>query len=89
MRIGNELGGTLTVDFETFRLRKYEFFLIFIDSKEVLNVTAGKEVDSAGLSVQRSESGSFELTKGEHLIQFSVESRIEPQVVSSYWDTQS
>jgi hypothetical protein len=52
-------------------------------------VTAGKELDAAGFSVQRSESRSFQLKKGEHLIQFSVESRIEPKIVTTYWDTQS
>lgn len=39
--------------------------------------------------MQKSDKKTFALTKGEHLIQFSVESRIEPKVISSYWDTQS
>ena len=30
----------------------------------------------------------FELEKGEHLIQFSVESRLEPDIIANYFDTQ-
>ena len=41
MRIADELGGSLTIEYETFRLRKGEAFLVFIDSKEVLSVQAG------------------------------------------------
>lgn len=87
MRVGNELGGTMTVEFETYRLRAGEAFLIFIDSQEVLSVRPGEELDEAGFSVQRSETHTFDLKKGEHLIQFSVESRIEPALITSYWDT--
>ena len=42
MRIVDELGGSLTIEYETFRLRDGEAFLVFIDSKEVLTVKAGK-----------------------------------------------
>ena len=87
MRIADELGGSLTIEYETFKLRTGEAFLIFIDSEQVLSVDAGKSVDEHGFSIQRSDSSTFKLAKGEHLIQLSVESRIEPKVVSSYWDT--
>ena len=29
----------------------------------------------------------FPLNKGNHLIQFSVESRISPKIIKDYWDT--
>ena len=31
---------------------------------------------------------TFDLDKGDHLIQFSVESRLEPDLISNYFDTQ-
>ena len=80
--------GSLTIEYQTYRLRKGEAFLVFIDGDEVLKVTAKKEVDSGGFSVQKSSKSTFKLKKGRHLIQFSVESRNAPKVISSYWDTQ-
>ncbi len=38
-------GGTLTIDFETFRLRALEYFLILIDSEEVYRVGADDELE--------------------------------------------
>lgn len=68
IRIVDRLGGSVSIEYETFRLRKSEAFLVFIDSKEVLKVGVGNEVDSAGYSKQRSDSSVFELSKGRHLI---------------------
>ena len=45
------------------------------------------DVDSGGFSAQMTDTIKFELGKGRHLIQFSLESRIEPKVIASYWDT--
>jgi len=39
--------------------------------------------------VKKSETRTFELNEGIHLIQFAVESRIEPKLITSYWDTQT
>jgi hypothetical protein len=59
----------MTLDYETFRLRQGESFMVFIDSEEVLRVNAGNE-------------------KVDHLIQFSVESRIRADPIASYYETQ-
>lgn len=42
MRIGSELGGSMTIEYDTYSLRKGEAFLVFIDSQEVLKDTRGK-----------------------------------------------
>ena len=77
----------MTIEYETFRLRKKEAFLVFIDSLQVLKVDAGDETESGGFSTQQWATKTFNLDKGDHLIQFSVESRIEPNVIKSYWET--
>ena len=41
----------MTIEYETFRLRDGEAFLVFIDSDEVLKVSSDDEIDSAGFSV--------------------------------------
>jgi len=51
MRIADEFGGSLTIEYETFKLGKKEAFLVFIDSKEVLSVTRGDQVDDLGFSI--------------------------------------
>ena len=79
--------GYIELEFETYKLRRGEEFVVFIDSVEVLKIDAGDELDSAGFSVQRADAKEFRLEKGEHLIQFSAESKIEPDVIFSYWDT--
>ena len=50
MHIANALGGSMTIEYETFRLRKKEAFLVFIDSLQVLKVDAGDETESGGFS---------------------------------------
>ena len=39
--------------------------------------------------MQRIGKEIFELERGNHLIQFSVESRLSPDVITSYYDTQN
>ena len=51
MKIASEGGGSIALEYETFRFRKGESFVVLIDSVEVLRVTAGAELDSAGFSV--------------------------------------
>ena len=68
MRIGSELGGSITIEYETFRLREGEAFLVFIDNYEVLKVEPDSEVDSAGFSVQKKDSKVLQLQKGDHVI---------------------
>ena len=82
--VGTTLGGSLTIDFETLGLRKDEYFLVLIDSEEKLRVPA-KEIQ---LDKTTDETGSkkFPLAKGEHFIQFIVESRISANLISSYKD---
>ena len=77
-------GGSLTIDYETFKLRNFEYFLILIDQVEVLRVGPGEDLEE-GFSVQRTDTKAFALTKGEHFIQFSVESQISGRPVFSYW----
>ena len=50
MRIANNLGGSMTIEYETFRLRKGESFLVFIDSLQVLKVEAGNDTEHGGFS---------------------------------------
>ena len=50
MHIANALGGSMTIEYETFRLRKKEAFLVFIDSLQVLKVEAGEETEHGGFS---------------------------------------
>ena len=50
MHIANALGGSMTIEYETFRLRKKEAFLVFIDSLQVLKVEAGEEIEHGGFS---------------------------------------
>ena len=50
MHIANALGGSMTIEYETFRLRKKEAFLVFIDSLQVLKVEAGDEIEHGGFS---------------------------------------
>lgn len=88
LRIIAETGGSITFEYETFRLHKDEAFLIIIDHKQVHSVFAGTELKD-GLSVQKVDSFTYDLSKGDHLIQLSVESRREPEVVRSYSDTLS
>ena len=88
MRIGSELGGSMTIEFITYKLRRGESFIIFIDAKEVANIKVGKDKDSHGYSKRSMEKMTFDLEKGDHLIQFSVESRLEPDLISNYFDTQ-
>lgn len=78
MRIGSELGGSMSIEYETEKLRAGEAFIVFIDSVEVLKVTGGVE--------KITNEKSFALAKGDHLIQFSVESRLEPDLIASFWD---
>ena len=33
IEIGNELGGSMSIEYETFRLREGEAFIVFIDSE--------------------------------------------------------
>lgn len=87
MRIGRDNGGSMTLEYTTEKLREGEAFIVFIDSVEVLKEEAGHDLDMKGLSKHSSKEKTFELGKGDHLIQFSVESRIEPDLISSYWDT--
>ena len=81
------MGGSLSIEYETYRLREGEAFLVFIDSDEVLKVTADEEIDSAGFSVQKKATSTFPLKKGTHAVQFAVESRLEADLITSYWDT--
>ena len=41
MKIVSHNGGSLAIEFETFRMRKGESFLVLVDDVEVLNVDAG------------------------------------------------
>ena len=86
VRIGSALGGSVDIDFETFNLLPEEAFVMFIDSEEVLREEAGLDVKH-GYSIQKNQIRSFPLEKGDHLIQFSVESRIQEEAIASYWDT--
>lgn len=45
------MGGSIFIEYETFRLRDDESFLVFIDSEEKLKVTKDVEADDAGFSV--------------------------------------
>ena len=56
----------MTIDYETFRLREGEAFVMFIDNDEVLKVIPDNEVDSAGFSVQKKASKVFQLKKGDY-----------------------
>ena len=56
----------MTVEYETFRLREGEAFIVFINSDEVLKVLPDDEVDSAGFSVQKKASKVFQLKKGDY-----------------------
>ena len=53
----------------------------------MLKVTAGDDLDKNGFSKKRSATKKIELEKGNNLIQFAAESRIEPDLISSYWNT--
>ena len=68
MHIANSLGGSMTIEYETFRLRKKEAFLVFIDSLEVLKVEAGNDTEHGGFSSQKWDTKTFDLEKGDHLI---------------------
>ena len=68
IRVADEMGGTMTIDYETFRLRGGEAFLVFVDSKEVLRVTAGRRLDRDGYSHLNSNSTTIKLDRGERKI---------------------
>ena len=88
MRIGADAGGSMTIDYETFKLRQGEAFIVYDNSKEVLKVEAGNDdLDDDDMSKRIASTKTIEMKKGDHLIQFSVESRIEPDLISSYWQT--
>ena len=53
MRIGSELGGSMTIEFLTYKLRRGESFIIFIDAKEVANVKLGHDKDNKGYSLKK------------------------------------
>ena len=88
VEIVNELGGSMTIEYETFRLREGEAFIVFIDSEQVMKVDCGKELDNVGLSPKKNDSMKFDLTPGDHLIQFSLQSTREKNPIASFWDTQ-
>ena len=85
----DEFGGSIMIDYETSRLREGEAFIIFVDGEEKVREIAGSAVDGEGYSLKRVSSRTFGLAKGEHLIQFSLESRIEPEVIISFDDVAS
>lgn len=89
MKIGSEFGGTMTIEYETSQLRRGESFLVFIDGVEQLNIGPGTALNQIGYSVQKTDTHTFSMSKGDHLIQFSGQSVIRPPVIASYWDTQS
>ena len=55
------------VEYSTFKLRKGEAFLIYIDGTEKLKVRP-QEYDESGYGHEKRETKSFNLEKGEHLI---------------------
>ena len=77
----------MTIEYETFRLRDGEAFIIFIDSEQVMKVESGSDVDNDGLSRKKNDSKKFDLTPGDHLIQFSLQSTREKNPIASFWDT--
>ena len=77
----------MTIEYETFRLRAGEAFIVFIDSEQVMKVESGSDVDNVGLSPQKNDSMKFDLTPGDHLIQFSLQSTREKNPIASFWDT--
>ena len=82
----DELGGTITVEFETSRFRKGEALLIFIDGEEKFKFSPSN-FDTDGYSKKQHYERTYELNKGEHLVQFSVESRIEPEVIANFYES--
>ena len=72
--------------FETNHLREGEAFLIYINGEEKYKVVSSN-VDEHGFSSKQEQKQQFEMDSGSNLIQFMVESRIEPKLVKSYWDT--
>ena len=62
------MGGSIWIEYETYRLRDEESFLIFIDGEEMLKVTKDVEADDAGFSVQKKDSCRFQLSHGDHVI---------------------
>lgn len=44
-------------------------------------------MDGDGFSAKKVKTRDFPLERGDHLIQFAVESRIEPDLISSFWQT--
>ena len=68
IRVADEMGGSVTIDYDTFRLRRGEAFLVFVDSKQVLSVTAGRKLDPEGYSYLDSNSTTIKLERGERKI---------------------
>ena len=57
-----------------------------MDGEEKVRETVGTKVDGEGYSLKRQDQRTFDLAKGEHLVQFSLESRIDPEIFASYDD---
>ena len=78
----------MAIEYETNRLREGEAFIVFVNSVEVLKETVDpRQLDKNGFSSKKNSSKTIPLEKGNNLIQFTAESRIEPDLIRSYWDT--
>ena len=79
MIIASEQGGKMILEYETFRLKANEYFLVIIDAEVVLQAKAEAPFEDGGVySSSVTRTVEFPLKKGNHLLQLSVESRIAP-----------
>ena len=69
MIIAAENGGKMIIEYETFRLKANEFFLVIIDAEVVLQAKAEAPFEDGGVySSSVSRTAEFSLNKGSHLI---------------------
>ena len=77
----------MTIEYETYRLQEGEHFLVFIDSIEMLRVSIYESNHNKDWRHNKRKE-KFNLEAGDHMIQFSVENVIEPDLIASFYDVQ-